>query len=578
MVYIIDATPVASELQPCPNDDEFFQAIAKLEQREKTEQGPLTALAETISEPLHQAGGPPETVDRYAGDDDTLRPTTPKQRRGPKLQAPWPFIRLRLWCLCRNTGAPSKLGTLYSQRLKKPGDPLAARCGFNPKHLPDRGTIRERFLKLDEQPEFIEAALRYISDVFVQPFLLPPKPPEYSPKKEKGTRQNRTPEKNAHADRLAREALGPDEYNELFDTQEKREEFLLEWLHGGDLRCHLCIKGREKCFPCAGDRVYETRPRQTACPNPANHARHGTHEPRRQWRCKCCRSRLSVTAGTLLDSIKLPLSAIVRCIHTLVKERYWISVGEMSHEFNRRGKDGRRGSAHMLLHRVREAMYEEFAPFEGTTEIDSAQVVLPEGVIHLIGAFNVDTGRARIEIIPKDADRAIMAEFILRVTAPGSRIDTDGTAAWPPWILDREHHVVIHSAHDYAHREEITGPDGKKKTIYVTTLHIEGSWGFLKRALRIPRTVSHKHFPRYLAEAQWRISHLHNRKEAEAYTGEERRNYVLMGHIVANMPHRRTTVQEIREGKRARTEPQPPRSMTPTDHDLPEDVEMPRAA
>ena len=232
----------------------------------------------------------------------------------------------------------------------------------------------------------------------------------------------------------------------------------------------------------------------------------------------------------------------------------------------------------MLLHRVREAMYEEFAPFEGTTEIDSAQVVLPEGVIHLIGAFNVDTDRARIEIIPKDADRAIMAEFILRVTAPGSRIDTDGTAAWPPWIHDREHHVVIHSAHDYAHREEVTGPDGKKKTIYVTTLHIEGSWGFLKRALRIPRTVSHKHFPRYLAEAQWRISHLHNRKEAEAYTGEERRNYALMGHIVANVPHRWTTVQEIREGKRARTEPQPPRSMTPTDHDLPEDVEMTRAA
>ena len=223
-------------------------------------------------------------------------------------------------------------------------------------------------------------------------------------------------------------------------------------------------------------------------------------------------------------------------------------------------------------------MYEEFAPFEGTTEIDEAQVKMPEGVIHLIGAFNVDTGRVRIEIIPKEADREIMAEFILRVTAPGSRIDTDGTAAWPPWIRDREHHVVIHSAHDYAHREEIKGPDGKMKTIYVTTLHIEGSWGFLKRALRIPLTVSYKHFPRYLAEAQWRISHLHNRKEAEAFTGDERRNLLLMGQIVANMPHRRITVKEIREGKRACAKPQPPGHVTGTHHDLPEENEMPRAA
>ena len=575
MVYIINATPVAPELQPSPNDDEFFQAIEKLEQKEK---GPLAALAEVISEPLHQTDDAPETVDPYAGDDGALQPAAPDQRRGPKLKAPWPFVRLRLWCLYRNTGAPRKLGTLYSQRLKKRGDRLAVQCGFVPKRLPDRTTTRERFLELDGQPELIEAALRAISAVFVQPYLLPPDPPEYSPEKAQGTRKTRTAEKNAHADRLAREALGPDEYHERFDTQWKREQFLLEWLHGGDLRCHLCIWGKCQRILCTGDRVYETRLRQPVCPNPDNHARHGTHEPRRQWRCRCCRSYLSVTAGTLLHGVKLPLSVVVRCIYELVEERYGIGVGKMSRRFNRRGKDGRRGSAHMMLHRVREAMYEEFAPFEGTTEIDEAQVKMPEGVIHLIGAFNVDTGRVRIEIIPKEADREIMAEFILRVTAPGSRIDTDGTAAWPPWVRDREHHVVIHSAHDYAHREEITGPDGKKKTIYVMTLHIEGSWGFLKRALRIPLTVSHKHFPRYLAEAQWRISHLHNRKEAEAYTGDERRNLLLMGQIVANMPHRRITVKEIREGKRACAKPQPPGHVTGTHHDLPEENEMPRAA
>ena len=578
-MYTVNATAVAPALQPCPNEDDVITAIEKLEKREKNKKGALTALAEVISEPLDRTSGAPETVDPYAEDDDIPQAAAPGQRRGPKLQSPWPFVKLRLWCLYPGTGAPPKLGTLYSQRLKKRNDPLAARCGFDPKHIPDRRTIRERFQKLDEHPDLIDAVLREISGVFTQRYLMPPEPPEYSPLENRGTRKNRTAEKNAHAERLLREALGPEEYNELFGTQYQREAFLLEYLHGGDLRCHLCITGQKKCAPCAGDRVYETRARQPKCPDPNNHARHGTHEPRRQWRCRCCRSFLSVTAGTLLDRVKLPLSLVIRCIYNLVEERYGITLGKMSRSFNRREKDGRRGSAHMLMHRIREAMDEAFAPFEGTTEIDTAQVKLPEGVIHLIGAFNVDTGRVRIEIIPKDADQNIMAEFILRVTAPGSRIDTDGTAAWPPWIHDREHHVVIHSAFDFAHREEIDGPDGKK-TIYVTTLHIEGSWGFLKRSLRIPLTVSHKHFPRYLAEAQWRISHLHNRKEAEAYTGKERRNLVLMGQIIANMPYRWITVKGIREGERAHTAPAlpPPRCLAVTDRDLMEEVEIPRAA
>ena len=576
-MYNVNATPVAPTLQICPNEDDFFAAIEKLEKREENEKGALTALAEIISESLDRTGGASETVDPYAEDDDTSLPVAPGKRRGPKLKSPGPFVKLRLWCLYPGTGAPRRLGTLYSQRLEKRSDPLATRCGFGPKNIPDRGTTRERFLKLDAHPDLLEAVLRAISAAFVQHYLIPPEP-ALQPEKKGSVNKTRTAEKNAHADRLGREALSPDEYNERFGTQWKREQFLLEYLHGFDLRCHHCITGKKKCSPCAGDRVYETWPRRPECPNPENHARHGTHEPRRQWRCRCCRNYLSVTAGTLLDGVKLPLRTVVRCIYNLVKERYWITVGEMSWEFNRRGKDGRRGSAHMLMHRIREAMDEEFAPFEGTTEIDTAQVKLPEGVIHLIGAFNVDTGRVRIEIIPKDADREIMAEFILRVTAPGSRIDTDGTASWPPWIPDREHHTVIHSAFDYAHREEIDGPDGKKKTIYVTTLHIEGSWGFLKRSLQIPLTVSHKHFPRYLAETQWRINRLHNKKEAEAYTGKERRNLILMGQIVSNMPYRWITVKEIREGKRARTEPQPPRCQTATDRDLPEEVELPRAA
>ena len=342
----------------------------------------------------------------------------------------------------------------------------------------------------------------------------------------------------------------------MFHTQGQIEEFLLEHLHGNGLRCHHCISGKKQCAPCPGDQVVEYPPRQPECPDPALHAQHGTHEPRRRWRCRCCRSYLSVTSGTLLDGVKLPLRMVMRCLYNLVEERYGKSTGPAARNLNRVNRNARRGSVHLLMHRIRGAMDEELPPFEGTTEIDEAVVNLPGGPIHLIGAYNHRTRLVRIEIISKHADQAIMRDFILRVTAPGSRIYTDGTAAYPENLPDRSHHIVIHSNYEWGKREEVKLPGGEKTTIYVTTNRIERSWGFLKRALRIPVTVSPKHFPRYLAETQWRINHLHNRKEAETYTGNERRNLVLMGQLVANMYHRRITVKGIRGGESARTEPQ----------------------
>ena len=259
-------------------------------------------------------------------------------------------------------------------------------------------------------------------------------------------------------------------------------------------------------------------------------------------------------------------------------------MGAMKRKLNRRHKNAHHGSVHMLMQRLRAAMDEPFVPFKGTTEIDEASVKLPGGKIHLIGAYNVRTRRVYIEIIPKVADKAIMRDFILRVTVPGSRIYTDGTAAYPDGLHDRSHYTVIHTNFDWAHPDEMDGPDGQKVRIYVTTNRIEGSWGFIKRALLIPVTVTHKHFPRYLMELHWRINRQHNRKEAEAYTGKERRNLFLMGQLLENMRDRRLTVNEIRGDARARTEPhQVPPLNQPIDdiadnHDFPYEVELPLAA
>ena len=98
-----------------------------------------------------------------------------------------------------------------------------------------------------------------------------------------------------------------------------------------------------------------------------------------------------------------------------------------------------------------------------------------------------------------------MRDFINRVSVPGSRVYTDGTASWPPGI-DRIHHVLIHVDFEFGRREEPSKefPEG----YYITTNRIEGSWGLLRRALRIPRTLNLKYFPLFVDEEMWRVNHL----------------------------------------------------------------------
>ena len=559
-MYDLNFTPQCVPLQPCSDWNQLFRIIDRIA---------LSDLAQLLPEASDEGAGP------TAG--------APQGRRGPKPSPALPFVKLRLFCLYPGSKAPRRLGTLYTRHLYKRDSDLAELCGFTGP-MPDRKTTRSRFRKLDERPDLIMEALRAISLMLVCHYLMPPDPPDQVKPKDP-IRRNRTSEKNFHERRLQQEAMGQEEYSELFQTQEQIEEFMLENLHGNALRCHHCISGRWECAPCAGDEVVEYLPRIEVCPDPERHSQHGTHEPRRRWRCKCCRRYLSVTSGTLLEGVKVPLRTVMRCLYNQVKERYGMTSGTMARDLNRRNKNMRRGTIHMLMHRIREGMDEPLEPFEGTSEIDEAVVKLPEGPIYLIGIYNHMTRKVCIEIIPKPADKGIMRDFILRRTAPYSRIYTDGTAAWPDGLIDRSHFKVIHKRFEWGRRVDVYGADGKTKgTIYVTTNRIERTWGFLRRVLRLPMTVSHKHFTRYLADLQWRTNHLHNRKEAEAYTGEQRRTLALMGQVLANMANRRITVQQLRDGERARTElQQVPPLKTPAndmvdDHDLPGEVKLPLAA
>ena len=453
----------------------------------------------------------------HAGDDEITQAPQKNARRGPKIKPAGPFVKLRLWSLYPGLGAPPRLETLC-KRLRKRGDDLAERCGFID-GVPDRKTFRARFKKLDLHPHLIEAALRAISLGFVQQYLIPPDPVT-PPEQNDRIRRNRTAECNSTRSRNMRDGLGDDEFENLVPRGSGADDFLLLHLHGGNITCHKCQPG--ECGKGHEHGLKERPSRQSKCPDPNSHEKRGgrcVHEVRREWRCRCCGSNVSVTSGIEgLDGTKIPLRKILRCIHHLVNSRYGISATSMGVHLNGLGRTMYPGTMLKLMHRIRKAMQETPPlPFRGTVEIDEAKVTLTDGVVHLIGAYDHATRRVYIEILDGPATQEVMRGFLNRVSLPGSRVYTDGTAAWPPGI-DRTHGVVIHCKFDFGHAEELYGEGGGR--FYITTNRIEGSWGLLKRKLRITTTVSCEYFPLYLAEEIWRTNHIRNPLEAANYEGE----------------------------------------------------------
>ena len=140
-----------------------------------------------------------------------------------------------------------------------------------------------------------------------------------------------------------------------------------------------------------------------------------------------------------------------------------------------------------------------------------------------------------------------MRDFVERVSLPKSRVYTDGTRSLASQH-DRIHGVVIHKDFDFRARRQSCMAKANG-WYYITTNRIEGSWGLLRSALRIPGTASCKYFPLYLAEVNVEDQSHQHRLEAEAIKGEERRIAALMGQLVASMGNRRLNIDELPGGQ-----------------------------
>lgn len=89
----------------------------------------------------------------------------------------------------------------------------------------------------------------------------------------------------------------------------------------------------------------------------------------REWKCRACRRRFSVTSGTLFHGRKLAMRDILAAIALFVNGASGVSALRMARELNVQHK-----TAFVLLHKLREAMAAEQreAELSGVVEIDGA--------------------------------------------------------------------------------------------------------------------------------------------------------------------------------------------------------------
>ena len=125
-----------------------------------------------------------------------------------------------------------------------------------------------------------------------------------------------------------------------------------------------------------------------------------------------------------------------------------------------------------------------------------------------------------------------------------------------PTEMGRNHDFVIHKQFQFLKYSNL-GVLIFDKVIEVTVNRAEGTHAFLRRTLSIRNGISRHHLERYLAEAVWRINHLHNKLESQNYEGGERRNLSLMRDVLGGATRRKRRSDPARPAREAAEEDAP---------------------
>ena len=270
------------------------------------------------------------------------------------------------------------------------------------------------------------------------------------------------------------------EFQKEFSTEEKCREYLEQQRWNGTPACPFC--GSLNVCRFSNGKIFKCREKQ-------------------------CRSKFSVTVGTIYENTKIPLSKWFIATYILAVHSKGISSLQLATWLGVTQK-----TAWHLNHRIRQ-MLTNNAPelLDGIVEVDETYIGGSESNKHahkrkvkggaggktmVFGAIQRN-GKLKTKVIPQTNIENISAaieEFI----APNSTMVSDEHHAYNKVGEKYNHRKVNHREKEYVRKEDIL----------VHTNNIEGYWNILKKQIDgIHHSVSPKHLQRYCNESSFRFNH-----------------------------------------------------------------------
>ena len=167
-----------------------------------------------------------------------------------------------------------------------------------------------------------------------------------------------------------------------------------------------------------------------------------------RWKCGGCDRKVSVTAGTIFDKTRTPLTVWFAIAWRIIGDKVGVSAIQVQREMEL----GSIQTAWMILHRFRSAMVLPGRDrLRGDVEVDESILGGHEPGVRgrgsqrkLLFAGAVERnpgrfGRVRLGVIP-DASSESLAAFLAANVEPGSRVITDGWSAYPAATRDSYEH------------------------------------------------------------------------------------------------------------------------------------------